>query len=480
VLGEGPVHLMDASRVVVDSVGRALSAQASTQRGQIRGWFEVHRTVVRAAGRALLFWAASFVVFAATQQAIVRPVVLAAFAALVWSMLCQTTYGAARIKRVAFGPTLTTAIGVAAGFVVLLTVALAEPWLGLRPVTLGAAAGLAFCVVATWERLIDRMLMSPFRLLVVGANPSGIELLEAVTASQKSRFEVVGVVDDQCEADEIAGFPMHGKVADLADVVRSERPELVVLAVRQARPEVFAQLLEVAEQNFSVLGLPEFYEQAFGRLPVRVLTPAWFMSVLHFYQRPYSRVMKRSFDLVLATFGLVVFAPLFLLIGLLVRLTPGPVIYRQTRLGEAGQLFTIYKFRSMAIDAEADGHAWAAVNDPRVTKVGRFLRTTRLDELPQLWNVVEGNMSIVGPRPERPEYQDLLKDAVPFWTSRLLLKPGITGWAQVSNGYVSDFEGTESKLSYDLWYLRHRSFAIDLLICGKTISKLVSGSSGGR
>jgi lipopolysaccharide/colanic/teichoic acid biosynthesis glycosyltransferase len=140
----------------------------------------------------------------------------------------------------------------------------------------------------------------------------------------------------------------------------------------------------------------------------------------------------------------------------------------------------MYKLRSMTTDAEANGHAWATVDDPRVTRVGGFLRKTRLDEMPQLWNVIKGDMSMVGPRPERPEYQDALIGAVPFWNSRLLLKPGITGWAQVSDGYASDFEGTASKLSYDLWYLRHRSLPIDALICAKTLWKLVSGGSGGR
>ncbi len=134
----------------------------------------------------------------------------------------------------------------------------------------------------------------------------------------------------------------------------------------------------------------------------------------------------------------------------------------------------------MRVDAEANGHAWATEQDPRINRLGRVLRKTRLDEIPQLWNVLKGDMSIVGPRPERPEYLEELSNAVPYWTSRHLLKPGITGWAQVSDGYASDHESTERKLSYDLWYLRHQSLAVDLLVAAKTISKLSSGSSGGR
>jgi exopolysaccharide biosynthesis polyprenyl glycosylphosphotransferase len=225
-----------------------------------------------------------------------------------------------------------------------------------------------------------------------------------------------------------------------------------------------------------VLGLPEFHEQAFGRVPVRHLNSAWFISVLHFYRRPYGRITKRAFDAVTAAFGLALTAPFFPLIALLVKRTPGPVIFKQERLGEDGRTFTIYKFRTMRADAEEGRPIWAEERDPRATGIGRFLRRTRIDELPQLWNVLRGDMSIVGPRPERPEFLESLQEAVPFWTRRHMVKPGITGWAQVKRGYTSDAEGTSEKLSYDLWYLRHRSLVIDLAICARTFGTLVSGS----
>jgi lipopolysaccharide/colanic/teichoic acid biosynthesis glycosyltransferase len=201
------------------------------------------------------------------------------------------------------------------------------------------------------------------------------------------------------------------------------------------------------------------------------------MSVLHLYQRPYTRFAKRTFDIVVASIGLSLTDPLLPVLALLVKLSKGPLIYSQTRLGEAGRHFTIYKFRTMRDDAEDPGRAlWAEERDPRITPVGRFMRRTRLDELPQLVNVLRGEMSIVGPRPERPEFVELLEVEVPFWNRRHLVKPGITGWAQVSCGYASDAEGTVRKLSYDLWYLRHRSLAVDLGICAKTLRALVSGA----
>jgi lipopolysaccharide/colanic/teichoic acid biosynthesis glycosyltransferase len=218
------------------------------------------------------------------------------------------------------------------------------------------------------------------------------------------------------------------------------------------------------------MGLPETYEFAFGRLPVRELTPAWFMSVLHAYNRPYGRATKRAFDIVVAMAGLVVTLPLLPLIALLVKRTPGPLLYRQRRLGEHGQVFTMLKYRSMRSDAEgSSGAQWAQQNDSRVIPGGRLMRLLRLDELPQLWNVLRGEMSIVGPRPERPEFLEKLEAEVPFWTRRHLLKPGITGWAQIRSGYAADALGTVEKLSYDFWYLRHRSLVLDALICLKTL-----------
>ena len=461
---------------LTEPLGHSFPVRASD--GPVRGWLVANKRVVGIAARTLVVSSSSFVVLLADRRGLLAAAGLAVLSAVVWSALSLKALEAARIKRVALGLAASTTVGVAAGLVVLSAATFLVPQLGFRPLPLAAMAALAFVLIWTSERVLERLLVGPDRLLIVGAKPWGAELLEAIAGASRCNFEVVGVIDDESDVQQIAGVPLLGKIADLADAVRRERPDLVVIAVDRARPEVFAQLLDVAEENFSLIGLPEFYEQAFGRLPIRNLTPAWFMSVLHLYQRPYSRVVKRTFDLSIATFALVVLAPLFPLIALLVRLSSGPAIYRQTRLGEFGRLFTIYKFRTMRVDSEENGHVWAVERDPRVTKIGRLLRKTRLDEIPQLWNVIKGDMSIVGPRPERPEYLASLSKAVPYWTSRHLLKPGITGWAQVNDGYASDFESTERKLSYDLWYLRHRSLAIDLLVCAKTVARVSSGSSG--
>ena len=208
------------------------------------------------------------------------------------------------------------------------------------------------------------------------------------------------------------------------------------------------------------------------------MTDAWFMSILHLYQRPYSRFAKRAIrPLRSPGFGLLVTAPIFPLVALMIRATGGPVFYRQTRLGEHGRPFTILKFRSMRTDAETDGAVWASESDPRITRVGRVLRRSRLDELPQLINVIRGDMSIVGPRPGAPGVpRHARRTRFRFGSRRHLLRPGITGWAQLRAGYAADSNATEEKLAHDLWYLRHQSLMIDLMICGRTLPALLLGT----
>jgi lipopolysaccharide/colanic/teichoic acid biosynthesis glycosyltransferase len=216
-------------------------------------------------------------------------------------------------------------------------------------------------------------------------------------------------------------------------------------------------------------------------VPLSHVTPAWFLGIIHLYRRPYSRITKRLFDLSIVAIIFVLTAPLWPVIALLVWSTSrGPILFRQVRLGEGGKPFAILKFRTMVDGAEEPGKPiWATKSDQRVTLIGRFLRRTRLDELPQLWNVLRGDMSVVGPRPERPEFLQLLEQGVPFWTRRNLVRPGITGWAQLRNGYTSDLNGASRKLSYDLYYLKHHSLMLDLAITVRTASAVVSGIAEG-
>jgi exopolysaccharide biosynthesis polyprenyl glycosylphosphotransferase len=397
-------------------------------------------------------------------------------AALAWGAGLHAAECTLRPVHVAAGCLGDAVVGTLAGFIIVSAAALWLPLLELSVTKLTAMAIAVFVIAAAWEIAIASIARPRTRVLLVGLTPSSRELVEALAEKGRPQtFNLIGFVDDKESHEAIAGRPLHGRLADLEQVVREERPHLVLVGVPRGRPEVFARLARVAGLDFQVLGLPEFYEHAFGRLPVRHMTEAWFMSLLHLYQRPYSVSVKRAFDLVVAVIASVLMAPLLLLIAALVCRTPGGLIYRQVRLGKGGRLFTMYKFRTMSADAEAGEAVWATFDDTRVTAVGRVLRRTRLDELPQLWNVIRGEMSIVGPRPERPEFLELLAESIPFWTRRHLLKPGITGWAQINSGYASDCDTTERKLAYDLWYLRHRSLVVDFLICVRTLPRLVHG-----
>lgn len=379
---------------------------------------------------------------------------------------------AARIVPSALGSLAAGLVGSGLGLVVVSSLSVWFP-----PLDVGGSTTLALSVAAAVLSSVREVATPGFearetRVLLVGGGSVAEHLLADVRAREDERFRVVAVLSE--EPIESPGVERYGSMGDLSAAVNVHRPDLVVVAVERGRIGIFRSLLDLAGSDFRIVGVPEFYEHAFGRVPVSHLTPAWFMSLLHLYQRPYTRFTKRFFDIVVASMALFLTLPVFLLAVLAVGRSP---IYRQIRLGEGGKTFTMLKFRTMLENAEEPGlPVFATVDDPRITAVGRVLRRARLDELPQLWNVLIGNMSIVGPRPERPEFYAMLAKQVPFWTRRHVVKPGITGWAQVNGGYADDAASTMQKLSYDLWYLRHRSFLTDLVICARTLPKLVSGS----
>ena len=428
------------------------------------------------AGYGGLVWLAVYAVLASDGRSMLSAAGTSVLLAGIWLVALQIAISAARLHTYSTGMGGATLVGSSLGVAGASALGFWVPALDLEPVPLLAMGAAIVLLTTAWRAFLAETDKQPERILIVGAGRGTSELLETLAQERKHQFEPIGIVDDLHVEDALAGVPVRGRIRDLPRIVAEERPDLVVLTVERNRPEVFKNLLEVGESGFHVVGLPEFYEHSFGRVPIRHLTAAWFMSVLHLYQRPYTRFAKRTFDVLIAAVALVLVAPLVPILFLLVRQTKGPVIFRQTRLGEGGRHYTMLKLRTMRDGAEEPGTPlWAEERDPRMTGAGRFLRRTRLDEIPQLWNVLRGEMSIVGPRPERPEFLPMLEDAVPFWTRRHLLKPGITGWAQIRNGYAADCLGTEEKLSYDLWYLRHRSLLVDAIICCKTIPKLISG-----
>ena len=254
-----------------------------------------------------------------------------------------------------------------------------------------------------------------------------------------------------------------------------EPPVSIVIDLKNVLSENMAQW--VSSSSISGLTIRAFaptYEEHTGRVPMAHIAEGWELS------RPVHAngygPLKRAIDVVLV----LVTAPVWLLVGgviaMAVRLgSPGPVVYRQEREGREGDVFTLYKFRTMVEDAELDGPKFAAENDPRLTSVGRWLRKTRMDELPQLWNVLMGDLSLVGPRPERPVFVAEFSRTIPFYASRQLVRPGVTGWAQVNYGYADDEADTVEKLTYDLYYVKHMSFGLDLQILGRSVWTVLTG-----
>jgi exopolysaccharide biosynthesis polyprenyl glycosylphosphotransferase len=434
--------------------------------GEVRVQWIDRRVAGRLAtlGRFGVVWLPAYAFLSSRAPSLQNAVLLATGMALVWFVALHKSFETARLTLLALGPGVAAAVGTVSGAIAVsaISVFVDVHLSNGHVIEVGVAI---FLLSWTWETLVYRSLAGLRRVLVVGAQNRGAQLVEDVRNDECAPFVVVAVVDD-------------AELESIGSLVEDHRPDIVVLASPDTRADAFEQLLDVAGLGFRLVGLSEFYEHAFGRVPVETLRPLWFMNVLHLYERTYSRFAKRAFDVAVGGFGLLAVSWLLPILWLVVRQTggTGPVIFRQTRLGEGGKHFTMYKFRTMRVDAEAGGAAWAAQADPRITGAGKFMRKTRLDELPQLVNVLKGEMSIVGPRPERPEFLQQLKETVPFWTRRHLVKPGITGWAQVRRGYTADAEGTADKLSYDLWYLRHRSLVIDLAVCVKTFTTLATGS----
>lgn len=387
-----------------------------------------------------------------------------------WWMALRLAF---RTTLLALGPAVAAAAGTSIGLLLVSALALWVPSFGASPTRLLEIAALVFLLTTGWERLVQKRLAQPQKVLILGTPELAADLAEHADRTPDRRFELVGVVSDSGELPEPA---VLGTLRDLAEVVDAQTPDLIVLANTDAGAAV-DRLLEASWRKFRVVGLSHFFEHAYGRVPLAHISPAWFMSILHLRQRTYDGWSKRAFDVTIASIALVLTAPLFVAVAIAVRLSGKPVLFKQTRLGERGKTFRMYKFRTMIRAGEPDGAArWAEEADPRVTEVGRFLRRSRLDELPQLWNVIRGEMSVVGPRPERPEFVRLLEENVPYWNRRLLVKPGLTGWAQIRSGYAADCDATFEKLSYDLWYVRHRTLLLDLAICAKTFVTLVSGA----
>jgi exopolysaccharide biosynthesis polyprenyl glycosylphosphotransferase len=390
-----------------------------------------------------------------------------------------------------FARSVYQARAVALGAIALGAATYYLPGLDITPHQVLLASIAMFAAGGIWGALTRSLLggRPVHRVLLVGDGERVGKFLSDFQRDPHPGYEVVGLLTDtgrglpedvagDTTLDEIiamfdettrAGVDARvlGTLDDLETVLASEAIDTVVVSVRRNRLELFSRLSGCGT-NISVQELPAFSEHVFGRVPVDVINAAWFMHLIHPFYRPYSRVAKRAGDLVAATMIGLIALPLIPLTALWIRIVSpqAPVLFRQVRVGEGGREFTLVKFRTM--HPGGDG-SWTVDTDPRIFRGGVFLRTTRIDELPNLWNILRGHMSFVGPRPEQPRYVAELEQEVPYYQRRHMVKPGLTGWAQVRLGYTDSVDGAASKLGYELYYLKHQSVFLDFVIFLETI-----------
>ncbi len=316
------------------------------------------------------------------------------------------------------------------------------------------------------------------RVLIVGTGPDAQQVWSDLRAGEQwSSYEVVGFVPTAEQVSAVVprdGATVFDGRRRLVDLVREHRINEIIVAVREQRGGgvPMEQLLDCRIGGIPIMDLAAFYERAKAEVPVDSLKASWLVYGDGFVQGGLRQASKRVFDVVSSSVLLILAAPVMLLTAVVIRLdSPGPVLYRQERVGLGGRSFQCIKFRSMRTDAEKDGVArWATKNDSRITRVGAFIRKTRIDELPQLFSVLAGEMSMVGPRPERPSFVAQLREQIPYYDLRHTVKPGLTGWAQVRYAYGASLEDARKKHQFDLYYVKNNSVLLDLQVLIETVS----------
>jgi exopolysaccharide biosynthesis polyprenyl glycosylphosphotransferase len=402
---------------------------------------------------------------------------------LVWLLLMVDSYElhtASNWRKTLRGIAVAPIVGLLA-YSLLFTINL-DPN-SLPRIAIGAFLVIASFLTLTWRAIYIRLYTSSGlmrRVLVVGAGKAGRTLIEAYKKLNPPPFLLIGFIDDDPAKrnKSYGGFAVLGDSEHLIDLIEDYRISDVVVAITgEIKGETFQTVLDIQERGVEVTRMPILYEELTQRVPIEHLESDWVIRSFVDQVRVHGfyELMKRSMDILGGLIGTLIFLLVLPFIAIAIIVETGfPVFYSQPRLGKGARLFTILKFRTMKQNAEADGQPKVAEeNDPRVTRVGNFLRKTRLDELPQFWTVLRGEMSLVGPRAERPELVAEYQKQIPYYRARLLVKPGLTGWAQINYGYVATVKETFVKLEYDLYYIKHRTLNLDFSIVLRTIGTVL-------
>ncbi len=379
----------------------------------------------------------------------------------------------------------------ALGTAVLLAVL--APWIGtpINRVRLFSGAVIAFCVAGIVARLMFSLLkrngLFQRKLLVVGAGTRAWDLLCMLrNEGRHPHYEAIFVHSPDygpTDARLVAaadGSNVRIELDDVLQVARRIRPDEIVVAPDERRGMKLDTLLLCKKDGFPIVQYLSFLEREIRRVDIRRVEVGWLLYSNGFYFGLIDNMLKRLLDVLASLFMLILFTPFLAAAAIAIKLDDrGPILYSQERITRNERPFRIYKLRTMRTDAEAAGAVWAAARDPRITRVGNFLRQSRIDEMPQLFNVLRGDMSLVGPRPERPKFIQELSEVLPFYNERHMVKAGLTGWAQINYPYGASLDDARSKLSYDLYYVKNFSILLDMLILLQTL-RVVLWPSGAR
>ena len=346
--------------------------------------------------------------------------------------------------------------------------------------------GFMGAVIVSWRIIYNHILRTrqlDQKIMIVGSGHLAKNIAKEIVERVDTGFKIIGFITEDPErvGEKLVNPSIIGDQSQILDIATKEKVDRIVVALEERRgkfPDV--QLLECKMRGIAVEEGIEFYEHLTGRLQVESLRPSFLIFSDGFKKSKWTMLTKRVIEFAISSFGLILLSPLILAVSILIKIdSRGPVFYRQERVGERGKIFELLKFRSMVENAEANGPVWAEQEDKRVTRIGRWLRKSRLDEVPQMFNVLKGDVSFVGPRPERPYFVEQLRREIPFYDQRLSVKPGVTGWAQIKYRYGASIEDAMEKLKYDLYYIKNLSPLFDLLIIFETI-KVVLFKKGAR
>ncbi len=338
--------------------------------------------------------------------------------------------------------------------------------------------GSAFTLVVYFRKILNQRMLSsiPWRTLIVGDGKRSLEVAQFISSSAYLRTEVVGYVSGGNGSQAQNKLPRLGNIPDLVSIARKEAIDQVIVAVPSQNDDLIKLLLECMQSKIKVSEFRRVIEEITGRVPIDHLNDNWFLLELSTSNNRYFWYIKRLADIAVSCVGLCLALPLFPFIALLIKLdSRGPVFYSQQRMGRGSKPFRAWKLRTMVDGADRNNVHWTTDNDDRITRVGRIVRKTRLDEVPQLFNIFKGEMTLIGPRPEALSLVEMYTKAITYYPERHMVTPGITGWAQISYPYGNSVEDTRQKLMYDFYYIKNRCVVLDLMIFLRTIRIVLTG-----